>query len=77
MKHLVIIGKTYIVDTHWKCFYEAIPCVPTIYVTENKETSFKFTFKLPCSLSLPILNISNCHSVMEYLSLQHKLFKFS
>ena len=44
-------------------------CVPNICVTENKETSFKFTFKpsnmpgVPCSLPLPILNISNSLSV--------------
>ena len=31
--------KTYVVDTHWNCLYEAIPmCTNNIYVTENRET---------------------------------------
>ena len=33
----LIIGKTYIVDTHWNCLYEAIPMCTKIYVTENKK----------------------------------------
>ena len=52
---------------------------PTIYVTENNDTSFKFTFKPSTMLIvLPVLNTSNCQSILEYLSLQHnfKLFKF-
>ena len=28
-----------------------------------------------CPLYLPILNISNCQSILEYMSLHHKLFK--
>ena len=38
-------GKTHIADTHWNYLYRQFQCVPTIYVTENKETSFKFTFQ--------------------------------
>ena len=45
VKHL-ITGKTHIEGTHWNCLYRQFLCVPTIYVTENKETSFKYTFKL-------------------------------
>ena len=32
---------------------------------------------VPCPLFLPILNISNCQSVLEYPSLNHKLFIFA
>ena len=38
-------------------------CVSTTYAAEYKETIF--------------LNISNCKSVLKYLSLYHKLFIFA
>ena len=45
-------------------------CVPTTYVTEIKETYFEiYTKQVPCPLAPPFLNISNCLSVLKYLSL--------
>ena len=38
-------------------------CVPITYVTEIKETYFE------TDTSFPLLNISNCQSVLKYLSL--------
>ena len=56
-------------------------------VTENKETivlslhlnlvPLSLSILNILSMSLSILNISNCQPVLEYLSLHHKLFKFS
>ena len=62
------IEKTYVVGTHWNCLYASMrqfQCVPTIYVTKNKEenyflsimpivfTSFKHP-KLPISIKIPV-----------------------
>ena len=45
-------------------------CVQTTYVTEIKETFFEiYTKQVSCPLALPLLNISNCQSVLKYLSL--------
>ena len=46
-------------------------CVPTTYVTgKTKENYFEiYTYQVSCPLSLPLLNISNCHLVLKYLSL--------
>ena len=45
-------------------------CVPTAYVTEIKKTYFeKYFFHESCLFALPLLNISNCQSVLKYLSL--------
>ena len=39
-------------------------------VTEIKETFFEiYTKQVSCSLALPLLNISNCQSVLKYMSL--------
>ena len=40
-------------------------CVPTTYVTENKEENYLeiYIFQVSCPLSLPLLNIPNCQSV--------------
>ena len=44
--------------------------VPTTYVTDIKETySEIYTKQVSCPLALPLLNISNCQSVLKYLSL--------
>ena len=44
--------------------------VPTTYATEIKETDFeKDTKQVSCPLALPLLNISNCQSVLKYMSL--------
>ena len=52
--------KTYVVGTH----------APTIYVTENKEENYLeiYIFQVSCTLSLPLLNIPNCQSVLTFLS---------
>ena len=70
------VEKTYVVGTHWNCL-----TVPTTYATENKKkTILKFTFipsQVSSPLSLPLLNISNCQSVLKCLSLYCKLFMFA
>ena len=45
-------------------------CVPTTYVTENKEENYSeiYIFQVSCPLSLPLLNISNCQSVLKFYS---------
>ena len=53
-------------------------CVLTTYDTKIKDTYFEiYTKQVSCPLALPPLNISNCKSVLEYLSLYHKLFIYS
>ena len=48
-----------------KCVKTHASRIPTTYVTENKETKFKFTLKPSImSIFLPLLNISSCHSVL-------------
>ena len=43
-------------------------CVPTTYVTENKENYLKiYTYQVSFPLSLRLLNIPNCQSVLKYL----------
>ena len=45
-----------------------IQCVPTKYVTEIKEIYFEiYTKQESCPLALPLLNTSNCQSVLKYL----------
>ena len=50
--------------------------VPTTYVTENKEENYLkiYIFQVSCPLSLPLLNISKCQSVLNFLSLYYELF---
>ena len=59
--------------------FRQFQCVPTTYVTENKEENYLeiYIFRVSCPLSLPLLNFPKCQIVLEYLSLHHKLFKFS
>ena len=68
----LFIEKTY-VDI------EAIPCVPTTYVTEKKEENYLeiYIFQVSCPLSLPLLNIPNCQSVLKFLSLYCNFFIFA
>ena len=48
---------------------------PTSHVTEIKEIYFEiYTKQVSCPLALPLLNISNCQSVLKYISLYNKLF---
>ena len=44
---------------------------PTANVTENKEEKYLEIniFQVSCPLSLPLLNIQNCQSVLKFLSL--------
>ena len=49
-------------------------CVPSTYVTENKKTILKFTFRSIMSIVFTSLNISDCRSVFKFMSLYHKLF---
>ena len=82
MKHLKVVGKfvktlfygdrhsliewPYVVGAHWQ-----FQCVPTSYVTEIKETYFEiYTKQVSCLLAVSLLNISNCQSVLKYLSLK-------
>ena len=69
------LEKTYVVGTHWNCLI----CVPTTYVTENKEENYLeiYIFQVSWPLSLPLLNILNCQSVLKFLSLFCKLYKFA
>ena len=45
------------------------------HVTENKEEKYLeiYIFQVSCPLSLPLLNIPNCQSVLNFLSLYCKL----
>ena len=44
----------------------------------NKKTSFKFTFKTSTKcIVFAYFNVSNCQSVLKYMSPHLKLFKFS
>ena len=55
-------------------------CVPTTYVTEIEENYFEINTKqvsCPLAFHLAPLNISNCQSVLQYLSLYGKLFIFT
>ena len=65
------IEKTYVVGTHWNCLIT--------YVTENKEENYLeiYIFQVSCPLSLPLLKIANCQSVLKFLSLCCKLFIFA
>ena len=64
------IEKTYVVGIHWNCL-----CESTTYVTENKENYLEiYSYQVSCPLSLPLLNIPNCQSVLKFLSLYCKLF---
>ena len=69
-----LIEKIYVVGKHWNC-----QCVPTTYVTENKEENYleMKIFQVSCPLSLPLLNISNCQSVLKFLSIYCKFFIFA
>ena len=76
VKNSFIEKTSYAVGTYWNCLIEAIPSVPTTYATENKEEKYLeiYIFQVSCPLSLPLLNISNCQSVLRFLSLYCKLF---
>ena len=68
---------TFVVSLHWNCLIERqFQGEPTTYVTENKEESYLeiYTFQASCPLSLPLLNIPNCQSVLKFLPLYYKLF---
>ena len=54
-------------------------CVPTLYVTENKEENYLEIniFQVSCPLTLPHLNITNCQSVLKFVSLYCKLCIFA
>ena len=54
-------------------------CIPTTYVTENKENCFFkiLLYQVSCPLLLILLNIPNCPLVSKYLSLYCKLFIFA
>ena len=65
------IELTYVVGAHCSC-------VPTTYVTENKDTYFEiYTYQESFPLALPLLNISSCQLVLKYLSQYGKLFIFT
>ena len=53
-------------------------CVPTTYVTENKENYLEiYTKQVSRPLSSPLLKFQNCQSVLKFLSLYYKMFKFA
>ena len=56
------IEKTYVVGNIGIASMRQFQCVPTTYVTENKEESYLeiYFFQVSCPLSLPLLNIPNC-----------------
>ena len=43
----------------------------------RKKTIWNYNFQVACSLSLPLLNIQNCHSVLKFLSMHFKLFIYA
>ena len=74
------LEKTCVVGTHSNCLIEAIPmCTYHTYVTEIKEENYLeiYVFQVYCPLSLHLLNIPNCQSVLKFLSLYCKLFIFA
>ena len=88
------IEKTYVVGTQWNCLIvptiyvfsinefftiRQFQCVPSTYVTENKEENYLeiYIFQVSCPLSLHLLNIPNCQSVLKFLSLYCKLSIFA
>ena len=79
VKKDLFIENTYAVDTHWNCLIEPFQCVPTTYVTENKEENYLgiYIFQESCPLSLPLLNNTNCQSVSRFQLLFCKLFIFA
>ena len=68
------VEKTYVVGA----LLRQLQCVPTTYVIENKEEDYLeiYIFQVSCPLSLPLLNIPNCHSVLKYQLLYGKSFIF-
>ena len=70
VKNSFVFSVTYVVDTHWQ-----FQCVPTTYVTENKEAKYLeiYIFQVSCPLSLHLLNIPNSRSVLKLLSLYCKI----
>ena len=54
-------------------------CVPTTYVSENKEENYLeiYVFQVSYPLSLPLLDIPNCQLVLKFLSFYCKLFIFA
>ena len=63
------IEWTYVVGAHWNCIYEAIRmCTNNIRKPILKYTLNKYHYHL---------NISNCQSVLKYLSLNGKWFIFT
>ena len=50
-----------------------------MFNTENKDENFLeiYIFQVSWPLSLPLLNIPNCQSVLKFLSLYYKLFTFA
>ena len=69
---------------YWKdicCRYtlELPQCVPTAYVTKNKEENYLqiYIFQVSCPLSLPLLNTPKCQSVLKFLSFYCQLFIFA
>ena len=71
------IEKTYVVKVHIGiATFRQFQRVPTTYVTENKEENYLeiYIFQVSCPLSLPLLNIPNCQSVLKFLSLLNCLY---
>ena len=52
-KLINFIEKAYVVGTHWNCLSRQLQCVPTKYVTENKEENYLeiYIFLVSCPLS--------------------------
>ena len=72
------IELTYVVGAHWNCLNGTIPmcrialmrqlqCVPTTYFAEIKKNIEIYTKQVSCPLTLPLLTISNCQTVLKYL----------
>ena len=66
------IEKAYVIGTHWNCLIGNSKCVPTTYVTENREENYLeiYICQVSCPLPLPLLNIPNCQSVIPVTLLQ-------
>ena len=58
MVKYLTLGKTYIVDTHWNCLYEAIPMYTNnlhcILLKIRKLVLSLHLNLVPCPMSLPI-----------------------
>ena len=68
------IEETYVVGTHRG---NSNVYLQHMLLKLRKKTFVIYIFQVSCTLSLPLLNIQNCQSVLKFLPLYCKLFIFA